>query len=325
MTVVPPDDQLLADAVEWRMRVDAAPEDAALRSALDEWLAQSEAHRTAYSDVDHTVSLIGLLPSGSVHDTYVHQTSQDLPHRRLKRRRRIVRAIGLAFAACLAMLFLPTALLWLQSDYRTSTAELRTVTLEDGTSVALDGESAIAVKYTPNRREVLLLAGQAYFDVKSNSDRPFVVVAEPVAVTVTGTSFNVGTSGKSLVVSVQSGTVEVGLDFGRRPVATVARGERLEIQKSSGRFSRSGIAPTDVATWRERRLVADSATMAEVLDELRRHYSGVVLLRDRAFADRQVSGVFNLNQPIEALQAAVHAHGGRVTRVTPYLVVVEGQ
>jgi ferric-dicitrate binding protein FerR (iron transport regulator) len=36
-------------------------------------------------------------------------------------------------------------------------------------------------------------------------------------------------------------------------------------------------------------------------------------MRDRALGDRLVSGVFDLRQPIEALQAAVRTHDGSVT------------
>ena len=48
-------------------------------------------------------------------------------------------------------------------------------------------------------------------------------------------------------------------------------------------------------------LIVDGATLAEVLEELRRHYAGLVVLRDRAFTERRVSGVFDLRRPIEAL------------------------
>ena len=48
------------------------------------------------------------------------------------------------------------------------------------------------------------------------------------------------------------------------------------------------------------------------------------MLSDRKLAQRRVSGVFDLRQPVEALQAAVRTHDGSITRVTPYLVVISG-
>ena len=181
------------------------------------------------------------------------------------------------------------------------------------------------MRYGTARREVALLSGRAFFEVVLAADRPFVVAVDDATVTVTGTAFDVRSSAQTTSVAVQSGTVEVALDHGRRRAATLTRGERLDIDRKSDRIARSDIPPDDVATWRQHRLVVDKATVAEVVDELRRHYSGVVLLRDGALADRLVSGIFDLRHPVEALQAAVRTHDGSVTRITPYVVVISGR
>ena len=64
MTGEPTDDDLLAEAVDWRMRVDAAPEDRAVRAALDAWLAGSNARRRAYADVERMARVASDLPFG---------------------------------------------------------------------------------------------------------------------------------------------------------------------------------------------------------------------------------------------------------------------
>ena len=328
MTGEPTDDDLLAEAVDWRMRLDAAPGDAAVRAALDAWLAKSAARRRAYADVERLVRVADTLPADYEDLQSEAKSPPDSPPvRSLPVRSRAARRAGyaaIALAACLAFLFLPTLQLWLASDYRTSTAELRTITLEDGSVVSLDAGSAVAVRYVASRREVALLSGRAFFQVVPAADRPFVVVAEDVTVTVTGTAFDVGSSGDIVSVAVQSGTVEVASSRDKGTVARLTRGERLEIDRTSGRTAKSEIVPGDVAAWRDRRLVVDKATIAEVMGELGRHYPGVVVLSDRKLAQRRVSGVFDLRQPVEALQAAVRTHDGSVTRITPYLVVISG-
>lgn len=328
MTADPTDDDLLAEAVDWRLRLEAAPGDGALRAALDAWLATSEAHRSAYRDVERMARVASALPAD-----YADPQGPVLgePRRRprpagghvLRGRKAAFAAVALA--ACLAFLFLPTLQLWLASDYRTATAELRSVTLGDGSVVSLDGESAIAVRYGAARREVVLLSGRAYFEVVPAADRPFVVVVDDATVTVTGTAFDVRSSADTMSVAVRSGTVEVALEHGRRPAAVLTRGDRIDIDRKSGTVAKAEIVPGDVAAWRERRLIVDKATLAEVVEELSRHYAGVVMLRDRALAERRVSGVFDLRQPVEALQAAVRTHDGSVARITPYVVVISGR
>lgn len=316
MTADPTDDDLLAEAVDWRLRLDAAPEDAAVRAAFEAWLAASAAHRRAYDDVERLTRVAAALPAD--YDAAPGAApARAAPPRRWRR----AGYAALALAACFAFVFGPSLQLWLASDYSTGTAELRTLTLEDGSVIALDAGSAVATRYSASRREIVLLAGRAFFEVVPAADRPFVVVAEDVKVTVTGTAFDVGRSGDTVSVAVQSGTVEVAAP---RATATLTRGQRLEIDRTSPQARRSEIAPADVAAWRERRLVVDRATIAEVVEELGRHHAGVVVMSSRALGERRVSGIFDLRRPIEALQAAVRTQGGPVTTITPYLVVVSG-
>jgi transmembrane sensor len=321
MTGDPTDDDLLAEAVDWRLRIEAAPADRALRAALDAWLARSDAHRSAWRDVERLARVADALPADYAGPRgRVLGTTERRPWPTVRK----AAFAAVALAACLAFLFLPTVQLLLMSDHRTGTAELRGITLEDGSVVSLDAESAIAVRYSAGRREVALLSGRAFFGIVPGPDRPFVVIAGDATVTVVGTAFDVASSADSLSVAVQSGTVAVALDKDGSPAATLARGDRLEVDRKSGRFARSDVAPADVAAWREHRLIVDKATVAQVVEELGRHYAGVIVLRDRTLADRRVSGVFDLRQPIEALQAAVRTHDGSVTRITPYLVVISG-
>jgi transmembrane sensor len=311
------DDELLAEAVEWRLRIDEAPHDAALHAELDAWLAGSEARRRAYADVERLTQVAEALPPG------YEATAASQAARRAPARARRTWHAAVAVAACLAFLFLPTLQLWLAADHSTGTAELRSIGLEDGSTVVLDAASAIAVRYAPARREVELLSGRAFFQVAAAVDRPFVVVADDVTVTVMGTAFDVDAAGDTVSVEVQSGTVEVRSGPVGRP-ETLMRGERLEIDRASGHAARSEVSVADIAAWRDRRLVVDRVPVAEVVGELGRHYHGVVIVRDAALAGRRVSGVFDLRKPVEALQAAVRTHGGSVTRITPYVLVVSG-
>lgn len=321
MTGDPGDDDVLAEAVDWRLRIEAAPGDAALRSAFEAWLAGSAARQSAYRDVERLARVAAALPA----DYAGPRAAAPMATRRRPRIAfRVTALAAVAVAACLAFFILPMAQLWLAADHRTGTAELRKVVLDDGSVVSLDAASAIAVRYVASRREVALLAGRAFFEVEPMADRPFVVLVDDTTVTVTGTAFDVRSSAAITSVAVQSGIVEVTSDDGRRPLATLTRGEQLDIDRKSHRVARSVIVPDDIAAWRQHRLIVDRATVADVVEELGRHYGGVLMLRDRALADRRVSGVFDLRQPIEALQAAVRAHDGSVTRITPYVVVISG-
>lgn len=310
-------DALRGEAVDWLMRVNAAPGDSTLRAGLETWLASSEAHRRAYRSVERMWMLSAGLPAAA---PSVPGKVVDLP--RARRRRRVWGLTAALVAACVALWVFPSVKLYFQADHLTGVAELRELTLEDGSIVHLDAASAIAVRYDKARREVELLAGQAFFKVVSARDRPFVVTAGNVAVTVKGTAFDVGSSRDGVTVAVQSGVVEVlvsGIE--RNVLSTLTRGERLVVDRQ-GAFARAQVAPEDVASWREHRLVVDGATLGEVVDELGRYHRGAILVSDRGLSERRITGVFDLRRPLEALHTVARTQNGSVIELSPYLTIV---
>ena len=77
-----------------------------------------------------------------------------------------------------------------------------------------------------------------------------------------------------------------------------------------------------VAAWRDGQLVAQNVPLRAAVDELRRYYGGSILLTDSALGDRRITGAYNLADPEDALRAIAQAHGGKVRRITPWLLIV---
>src|SRR5690606_15969424 len=94
--------------------------------------------------------------------------------------------------------------------FRTAVGERSSITLSDGASVVLNTNSRIEVRYTPERRNVRLLAGQAWFQVAKHPERPFVVEAGDRRVTALGTAFDVRMDSRdSVQVTLAEGKVSV--------------------------------------------------------------------------------------------------------------------
>jgi transmembrane sensor len=327
-------DPLLAEAAGWLLRVQGAPQDAAARAELDGWLAQSERHAQAWAMAQRVWLLAGDVGPATALPT---PQDADLPSRpqvlvspprpRRAVRRPVRMLIGgavAALAACLAVAILPTLRIELQADYTTTVGESRQVTLADGSVVQLDSDSAIDVHYSAAGREVRLLAGRAFFEVRPDKQWPFSVRADAVAATVTGTAFDVDLAAEEVRVAVQEGAVRVDYPAGDRATGvTLAPGDRLRVGRAGGAtLERAAIA--SIASWRRGRLLIEGATVAEVVAELRRYHTGIILLADETLARRRVTGVFDLRDPVRALRTVVAPHAGRVREITHYLVIVSG-
>jgi len=316
-----------AQAADWVIRLDAAPADNALREEFERWLKEKATHRSEYQKVRHTWSGMGRIPKdfavgGKPAGAVMQIPVMQVPVRKQRRVRWMAAGVALA-AACLALVLFPVIQKHVKADYLTGTAELREVTLPDGSVAHLDAGSAIAVDYVENRRSVTLLAGQAYFSVVADAARTFVVTADEVSVEVTGTAFDVRKTRDKVSVSVESGTVEVatpGAD--QRDRLTI--GESLVYDRTLRTASRGRIQATEVATWRVRKLIVYDSTVGDIVEELGRHMAGLIVVRDNALSRQVVSGIFDLSRPHEALEGLAVTQKASVTQITPLLVIVSG-
>lgn len=108
---------------------------------------------------------------------------------------------------------LPMALepkpVFIKEENRGSTP--RTVVLRDGTSIILQPQSFIQVPkdFIGDLREVYL-TGEAFFEVKRDPTKPFLVHTKEIVTRVLGTSFNVrGFEDENVTVRVKTGKVSV--------------------------------------------------------------------------------------------------------------------
>ncbi len=101
---------------------------------------------------------------------------------------------------------LPVALV----SEQTSRGVKSIIELPDGTRVHLNSKSSISYppNFSGNTREVIL-AGEAYFDVQHDENKPFIVRAANATTQVLGTSFNVKTSNEKIEVTLVRGKVNV--------------------------------------------------------------------------------------------------------------------
>ena len=138
-----------------------------------------------------------------------------------------------------------------------------------------------------------------------------------------GTAFSVRLGADAIAVGVRHGHVRV--EQAQPPVAeTLVAGEWLRVAWS-GRAKRGAVAPDEVAAWIDGQIVARDRPLADMVDELRRYYGGMIVLSDQSFGQQRVTGVYNIADPGAALQAIAGAHGGSVRQITPWMLLVSGR
>jgi transmembrane sensor len=147
------------------------------------------------------------------------------------------------------------------------------VKLSDGTSVWLNSGSSLRYpdRFTGNKRTVVL-KGEAYFEVESNTEKPFIVETPMISVKATGTKFNVSVypDAEEEGVTLVSGKVEV-VTNGRNN--TEARSELKPNQhlSYSSATGSSTIINTDVSqyiSWKDGKLIFRNEPLSHVTNRL---------------------------------------------------------
>jgi transmembrane sensor len=314
-----PRDRALEAAMDWALRLNAAPGDPSLRRQLEEWRTADPAHARAWRRAQQTWGLIADIPPAHASEWSNARRTTRRPPRSLPW---LAGAGGLAMAACL-MLVVVAIFAGPRADLSTAVAEVRDVTLDDGSLVSLAPRSALDVRFGPTRRSLSLLEGEAFFEVAADAGRPFVVNAAGVRVAAVGTAFDIRISNASVVVSVRNGVVEVQGEPGSAAAGMrLSPGDRVKVDRGTGQYERGMTTAEEIASWRNRRVFFDGATVAEVAEEIGRYRSGWIVVTDRKLAAERVTGLFMLDDADRALAALVEPFNGRVYSITPLLRIL---
>ena len=145
--------------------------------------------------------------------------------------------------------------------------------LSDSTVIYLNSESTLSfpVKFQGGERKVYL-TGEAYFDVKKDTKRPFVVVTGGLEVLVTGTTFGVRAyeDETDIQTTLASGNVTVKAEG--KSVKLVPNEQAL-FDKSTMKLVVRNVDVDLYLAWADGRLVYDNCPLEKILTDLGRWYN----------------------------------------------------
>lgn len=162
------------------------------------------------------------------------------------------------------------------------------VILSDGTKVWLDAESSLRfpTAFTGKNREVEL-TGEAYFEVKADKDKPFLVKADQTETRVLGTSFNIMAYADEGVVktTLLEGAVSMGLG----PHSAVLQpGEQGQYDDGKGVIATHAVNTRAVVAWKDGYYFFDRTPVKSVMRQIARWYDVTIVYQGAAPEDEIV-------------------------------------
>lgn len=268
-----------AEAAAWLAKLYGPERSAALEDDFRSWLGADPEHAAAFEHMTEIWDHLGSVSVGGLPRLAVNV------QRRSSGRRSFV-----AVAATCALAAIVFAAGWLlrPETVTTKIGEQRIVTLEDGTRVALNSDTELDVSLEPERRNVRLRHGEAFFEVAHDASRPFTVRAGDRVVTALGTSFAVRYDDSGTAVTLIEGVVSVSAP-NAAPVK-LQPGQRLAAAANTTPRIDTGSADAAVA-WRRGEIILDETSLRAAVAEMNR-YERRPLKIDDDIAQLPVSGIY---------------------------------
>jgi transmembrane sensor len=254
-------EEALDQAATWIARLRSDDTTAEDKRAFAIWFAAARENRQAY---DQTFSLWQDL-----------EVVRELPFDDVTSRTGLLTRLNpfqfnplpLAAAAVLVVSVVASMLIYTTPTYQTEVGEQSTFTLADGSTLNLNTDTAVNIDFSTDERAIDLISGEAFFEVKQDPSRPFVISACQSTIVAVGTAFNVLCADGNMTVTVSEGKVKVtgpGID---RILYTA---EQVIVDDAGGLPVRK-VNTDNVTAWRKQLHIYDGVPLSAVVADLNRY------------------------------------------------------
>lgn len=195
--------------------------------------------------------------------------------------------------------------------------------LSDGSSVVLNKNTKLSFpkQFSDDYRRVDL-KGEAFFDVAHNPEKPFLVKAGDVEVTVLGTSFNINMTDTACIVTVKTGKVKV-TSVKYQTECIITEGEFATVPFNKIPFDSGNNKDHNYLTWETGQIVFEDATPAEVARVIKKQY-GV----EFKYSDQMDSCLLNTkfnNDSLETIIKTIEITFGAKSKNEDNTIIFAGQ
>jgi transmembrane sensor len=281
---------LRREAASWLARLEGR--DGRANPAFRRWYEADPRHAEAFDRVRSNYEKAGLLrESGIVRSSPTLAAAEQTPRR-----------FAMA-AALVAVLLVPVGLLALKTigappfaqtqalHLATQVGEIRSVTLDDGSMLTIDSNSAVRITIDGEKRLAEIERGRIRFDIKTDK-RPFKVSAGPMEIRASDAAIDVELRDDAVRGQVHRGHATV-TKSGSAPAEKeipIGTGEAFEGTASGG--VRKITAPPNGGKWASGMLEFDAAPVSEVVAAANRYSKNQLIVAGEQANQLKVTGAF---------------------------------
>ena len=276
---------------------------------LDAWL-EDPANRIAYLRLDSVWDRAGRLEA-------FRPLKRPVTAPAPQSRRPLIFKFAAAAAAAAAILV--SSLYFAQPSmrtYATAVGERQTITLTDGSTIALNTNSVLKLSANANARMAVLERGEAFFQIRHDASRPFIVTAAGHRITDLGTKFIVREETDALKVTLIEGRARIETSGTARHRATdLTPGETVIASANALEKTMRPVAKLrNEVSWQRGVLGFENATLADAARELNRYNAQKLVIADAGVAKLKFDATIPTNGVQTFTRVAQQVFGLKIER-----------
>ena len=299
------------EAADWYERLSTPPIDTEELEAWSRWNRKPD-NNAAYARLEAIAgSMARMRDDPDLNQVAAEALARGADRRRAKAQRARARRpiiIGSLAAACCVVAI---GAVWSRAPtYSTGVGQTFSARLDDGSRVQLNTDSAVKVAYDKGERKIILVRGQAFFDVAHDANHPFVVYAGDTKVRALGTRFEVRRIGQEVRVTLAQGSVEVTDPDLQAARWTLRPGQALAVAPATGSTAKP--RPVDVAvatSWTEGKVIFQGVRLSDAVSEINRYTRDKIILAPGTPTEVAVTGVFSAGDNADFVDVVAHTFG----------------
>lgn len=309
-----PDFKTLEAAATWYVQLNDGTVSAARTRAWQAWVKSCPQHAAAWARVEKLQSQWAKIPPKAALSSLDAAKAQ---------RRDVLKMLGMLLAVSsgtwLAVEHAPYRSML--AEHRTGLRERRSLSLNDGSQLELNSDTALDILFDSKQRMIRLHRGEILVQTAKDPDqRPFIVHTEDGRVRALGTRFSVRQLPGQTRVGVEQSAVEI------RPYSHLDQPLRLEAGQQVT-FNRDDVGeveqlPAASSAWVKGMLSVNDWRLSDFVEELGRYRPGVLRCATSVQGLR-ISGAFRIDDTETVLENLSKTLPVKVRYLTRYWASIE--
>jgi ferric-dicitrate binding protein FerR (iron transport regulator) len=200
------------------------------------------------------------------------------------------------------------------------------ITLADGSRVWVNAGSELKYPkiFNGKTREVYL-SGEAYFDVRHDISRPFIIHTGTVLTTVLGTAFNIKEDKNKHTIQVTVTRGKVGVTNGNKLLGVIIPNQQISFNTLKAEVVQATVNANAVIAWQQSDLHFEDVSFEDAITQLEQHFNVKISFSNAKLKDCRFTGTSLNGEELDKILKVMCAFNNAIYQIKPDgSIVIDG-